>query len=129
MAIATCRMFAEPVVHEYIDSIILPNKEVPITYIDQAIPSPFRMLMYEEIELWSASTLNSEHLMTFEESIDITGARVDSYYGACRLILMVQRSKRLIPFSMVRAHGYSSDEHNAMLIDLKIPSRLQPNYH
>ena len=52
MAIATCRMFAEPVVCEYIDNMILPNKEVCITYIDQAIPSPYGMPEYEDIKFW-----------------------------------------------------------------------------
>ena len=35
----------------------------------------------------------------------------------------------MIPYSMEHPCGYSRDEHNALLIDLKIPSRLQLNYH
>ena len=87
-----------------------------MTYIDQPIPSPYGMPKYEEIDLWSASTLNDESLMTFEECIDITGVRVDSYYCARCLISMVQRSKRLIPYSMERPYGYSCDEHNSLLM-------------
>ena len=114
---------------EYIDNMILPNEEVPITYIDQAIPSLYGMPKYEDVKLWLTSTLDNECLMTFEDSIDITGARVNSYYATCCLISMVQRSKRLIPYSMESPYMYLDDHHNAVLLEFKIPSRLQPNHH
>ena len=59
----------------------------------------------------------------------MTSLEHNSYYAAHHLVLMVQRSKCLIPSSMERPYGYLNDEHNIVLLELKIPSRLQPNYH
>ena len=121
-------MFAEPVSREYVDTMVVPEEDVPITYIDRVIPSPYRMPKYEEIESWTASTLLDERLLTFEASINITGKRVQSYYSARCLISMVRQSKRLIPYSMEKPYANSKEESNAVLLDFKIPSRLQQNY-
>ena len=43
MAIATCRLFAEPSTRDYIKTVVEHDKSIGITYIDQAIPSPYGM--------------------------------------------------------------------------------------
>ena len=128
MAIATCRLFAEPTTRDYIDSIISPEDNVPILYLDQPVPSPYGMPKYKGNNERTADTFKYQFLLDFENSIDVTGARVNAYYHARRLLSTTRRCKRMIPYSMEKPYGFSNEEHNHSLLQLRIPSRLQPNY-
>ena len=77
MAKATCCLFLEPTLFDYVDSI--PNGwselgNIPITYLDQVIPSPYGMPPFERLSQdWSVSELCQDTFSTFEELIDESG--------------------------------------------------------
>ena len=80
MAEATCQLFLQPTVFEYLEN--LPNNwgnlgDINITYLDQVIPSPYGMPAFERLSTdWTVADLMDDHLATFNKSIDITGQRV-----------------------------------------------------
>ena len=100
--------------------MVEPDESIGITYVDQAIPSPYGMPRYEEIKEWNAALPENEVLYMFEESIDITGARVSSYCEFCRQILTVRQCKRMIPYSMEKPLDFSDENCNRIMIDLKL---------
>ena len=94
MAIATCRMYAEPKINDYIEEMDVPDHvEIPMTYLDQVIPSPYGMPKYELVERWSQAEMESETYYEFEPSIDTTGKQVNAYYKIKRIISTTRRCK------------------------------------
>ena len=67
MAEATCRIFLKPMVFKYLKDIAVSWADIdplPITYIDQVIPSPYEMPAFESLpENWQTSLMrNTLHL-------------------------------------------------------------------
>ena len=57
MVIATCRLFAKPTLRDYVETMDIPEEIIPITYIDQPIPSPYGMPRFEDVVEWNVSVL------------------------------------------------------------------------
>lgn len=112
MTIATCCLYVEPMMREYIESMVVPEEEVSITYLDQNKPSHYGMPAYEPITEWTAAVLDDPAYSTFHKSIDRSGARVSSYYNGHCLISIVRRCKRMIPYSMEKPFKFSTETHN-----------------
>ena len=110
MAIATCRLFVEPTIREYAETMEVPNEVIPITYIDQAIPLPYGILQFEDIVSWNVGNLDDACLLNFEELIDVTGARMTAYCEFCRLLSTMHCCKRMIPYLMEAPYSYSDKE-------------------
>ena len=86
------------------------------------------MPVFENITEWTATVLDDPAYFRFHESIDITGARVRSYYKGRRYILMVRRCKRMIPYTMEKPYNFSNETHNESMINLRVTARLHHNY-
>ena len=132
MAEATCRMFVEPTLPEYICDILNSWNEVgeiPITYIDQIVPSPYGMLPFETLPVdWKFNDLGNERLSTFYSDIDLSGERVKKYYKIKRVIGYTRRLKRIIPYSSSSFFQYSIPRYTDALSALCVCEKLKSNW-
>ena len=132
MAEATCRMFIEPTLPKNLPDI--PDDwsdlaTIPITYIDQIVPSPYGMPPYENLHNdWTFQDLQQERFSTFTNNIDVTGERVAKYYEMKRTIGYTRRLKRIIPYSLSSYFMYSIPEFTEVLSNLFICEKLKHNW-
>lgn len=82
--VATAAMMVEPVLRlsDTLGNFDAPQARVPMTYIDQKIPSPQHMPRFEVASGWTSSRTfrNIQQIPAGETpSADYTGARIDSY--------------------------------------------------
>ena len=129
MAIATCRLYVKPKIHDYIEDMdILDNEEIEITYLDQIIPSPYGMPKFKMVHWWCQQEMESETCYKFELSIDTTGARVNAYYSICQIISVSRRCKWAFPYVIESQYSYSNPEHNESLQIMKVCKKICANY-
>ena len=132
MAEAMCRMFIEPTLSEYLDDI--PNRwtdvgKIPITYIDQIVPSPYGMPPFESLpDDWKFSNLSDDRFSTFYNNINVSGDRVAKYYELKMFIGCTRRLKRIIPYSSLSFFLYSIPQYTDTLSTLCECEKLKPNW-
>ena len=132
MAKAMCRMFVEPTLPECLNDI--PQnwneyREIPITYIDQIVPSPFEMPPFESLsDDWKFSDLADKTYLSFYGHVDVTGDRVEKYYEIKRVIGYTRRMKRIIPYSSTSFFLYSIPQYTDALSTLCVCEKLKQNW-
>ena len=132
MAEATCRMFVKPMLLEHLDDI--PNSwadigNIPITYLDQIVPSPYGMPPFESLpDNWKFSDLTDERFSTFNNHVNVSGDRVEKYYEIKRVIGYTRRLKRIIPYSSSSFFLYLIPEYTDALSTLCVCEKLKPNW-
>ena len=127
MSLATTRLFIRPTIPDYLDDIVEDINCITIEYLDQAIPSPYGMPKFENINKWSSASIENEKYMTFESSIDTTGVRVKAYFNLKQLLTNVIKFRKLIPYSSQKLFRYSIDEHNNSIVRIGLPEKLKEN--
>ena len=129
---ATCCMFLEPTVFEYLQNIATSWKdvgEILMTYIDQVIPSPYGIPPFKMLsEAWAMADLMDDKISTFNESIDITGTRVEANYNVKRVLSFIRRLKNAVPYSLGKLFTYSAPQLHGLILKLNVCKKLKPNW-
>ena len=121
MAEATCRIFLKPTTYAYIDEIPScwsQTDDIRITYLDQSIPSPYGMPVYKSLlDEWTIADLAKERFSTFENSIDTSGDRIQTYFNVKWTMSVTQHLKRILPYSSHRLFRFSNEVRGLDTID------------
>ena len=132
MAEATCRLFLEPKLFDYLESIPRTWAElgdIPITYLDQVIPSPYGMPPFKTLpDDWKVSDLVHERFSTFYNEIDVSSERVHKYYNVKQILGFNRRLKRILPYSSDKPFAYTINSHLDTLVIYSVIDKLKPNW-
>ena len=112
----TSRMFVLAMIPLLIEFFNFPSEEdrPEIVYLDQPIPSAYGMPAYENIRRITARTFEDPLYKIKNQSMDITGARVEKYTDLVVLSHLVYRFRRILPFN-VREFSYQTKAHQISL--------------
>ena len=127
MSQATTRLLAEPTIPPYLPHLPDGKPEVELTYLEQAIPSPYGMPPYELLLDIMATSFDSDDYLQFQPSIDQTGIRVDAYYEFMKILRTTRRLKHLVPFKPGHNFRFQHDEHTESMNVLQVSKKLKPN--
>ena len=132
MAEATCRIFLKPMMFEYLKNIAdnwAGMDPIRITYLHQMIPLPYGMPAFESLPAdWKISDLADDNFSTFEESMDLSGQRVERYYEVKRTMSVTRCPKRILPYSSSNLFQFSITCHNDSLFTLSVCEKLKSNW-
>ena len=70
----------------------------------------------------------SDGLSSFNQLMDITGRRVNSYYNVKCILGYCRRLKRIVPYSADKPFPYSVKHHHSSLVTFSVCEKLKPNW-
>ena len=87
------------------------------------------MPAFEELSTdWTVADLMDEQLSSFNESMHITGQRVNSYYNVKHILGYCHCLKRIIPYSSDKPFAYSINRHQNTLVTISVCDKLKANW-
>ena len=125
VTLVTSRMFVKAMIPCCINLLQWDNNPVEITYSKQAIPSPFGLPKFEELDVIDEDVFNNEKWVTNSSSMDVSGLRVLKYANVIEVAYQMSRMRKIIPF-WLESFSFGNSEHLDSMAKLRIVERLKP---
>lgn len=124
VTLATSRCFVKPVIPDNLDSFEFSNQSLLVTCVNQAIPSPPQMPMYEKL---GSINIDAFSFNDQDSGQDTSGGRVESYCGIAQVASTIAKFKRIIPRSKLQPFHFQIKHHVDSMDKLNIQKLLSPN--
>lgn len=123
--LTTSRLFLNAMIPTLISLIRWPEERVPLTYVDQQIPSPPGMPMYEQINHITPAVFYGSTVCS--TAMDVSGNRVNSWASLAMLASMIYKLQRLLKSNYNEAFQFQHGDNITSMRLLRVNLKLKKN--